>query len=232
MFWRVSSKGKEEWVTPDRFDTYRQQSKTQDKLVYERFRNNPNSRYVQNRIDFQNRNRDKKAEYDKVYQLKYSDRRLQARRAWKNQPGMRDYLRGWMREYRKNNADSCRKRSREYVKERAKRDLLFKLLTMNRSRMSHALRSKGFKKSRKTEAMLGCTIPFYRRYLEERFLPGMTWENRGKGIGKWEVDHEIELWTAKSEEELIKLFHYTNTRPFWWIDNIQKSIKLRGTLWR
>jgi 5-methylcytosine-specific restriction endonuclease McrA len=46
----------------------------------------------------------------------------------------------------------------------------------------------------------------------------MTWENRGlyrKGeydVG-WDVDHIVPTSSANTEEELIKLFHYTNLRP-------------------
>lgn len=45
----------------------------------------------------------------------------------------------------------------------------------------------------------------------------MTWNNKGLYNGKleygWDIDHIIPLSSAKTEEELIKLFHYTNLQP-------------------
>jgi hypothetical protein len=45
----------------------------------------------------------------------------------------------------------------------------------------------------------------------------MNWENRGLFNGKlkygWDIDHIIPLASAKNEEDLIKLSHYTNLQP-------------------
>jgi hypothetical protein len=45
----------------------------------------------------------------------------------------------------------------------------------------------------------------------------MNWENKGKigtdlNIG-WDLDHIIPLSSAKTEEEILKLNHYTNFQP-------------------
>ena len=45
----------------------------------------------------------------------------------------------------------------------------------------------------------------------------MTWENRGLYNGElyygWDIDHIIPISTAKTEEEIIKLNHYSNLQP-------------------
>lgn len=45
----------------------------------------------------------------------------------------------------------------------------------------------------------------------------MNWENHGIYCGKpnhgWDIDHIIPLSSAKTEEELLRLNHYTNLRP-------------------
>ena len=45
----------------------------------------------------------------------------------------------------------------------------------------------------------------------------MNWENYGKyngteGFG-WDLDHIIPISSAKTEEDVIRLNHYTNLRP-------------------
>lgn len=50
----------------------------------------------------------------------------------------------------------------------------------------------------------------------------MTLENHGE----WHFDHIIPLASAKTEEELIKLNHYTNFQPLWAEDNLKKGFKI------
>ena len=76
---------------------------------------------------------------------------------------------------------------------------------------------------------LGCTGEAYDAYLEEHFQDGMTWDNYGRGEGKWTIDHTLAYFSepnpAKTEEEVLRRSHYTNTKPMWYIDNISKGIK-------
>jgi hypothetical protein len=57
----------------------------------------------------------------------------------------------------------------------------------------------------------------------------MTWDNWGKGEGKWSIDHIIPLassnYTLSNREDFLKLNHYTNLQPLWDIHNIRKSNK-------
>ena len=47
----------------------------------------------------------------------------------------------------------------------------------------------------------------------------MNWDN----AGKWHLDHIIPISSAKNEEDIIKLNHYTNFQPLWAIDNLTKG---------
>ena len=58
----------------------------------------------------------------------------------------------------------------------------------------------------------------------------MNWDNYGSyKINEqrtWNIDHIIPLSSAKNEDELIKLNHYTNMRPLCSKENLDKSDNL------
>ena len=105
----------------------------------------------------------------------------------------------------------------EYMK-----DPLFRLKESVRARVSKAIKAKNYRKTTKTFEMLGCDPSVLFSHIESQFSNGMTWENRHL----WHVDHKVPLSIAKSEEELIKLCHYTNLQPLWSEENFAKSDKL------
>jgi hypothetical protein len=76
---------------------------------------------------------------------------------------------------------------------------------------------------------LGCAREKYDAWLEEHFMDGMDWNNYGHGEGMWQVDHKTAFFDdinpATTEEEILRRFHYTNTQPLWWKDNLSKGIK-------
>jgi hypothetical protein len=59
-------------------------------------------------------------------------------------------------------------------------------------------------------------------HLESKFVDGMSWDNRSR----WHIDHIMPLASAKTEEELVALCHYTNLQPLWAAENLRKSDKL------
>lgn len=78
-----------------------------------------------------------------------------------------------------------------------------------------------YKKSKRTEDMLGCTLDFFMSYISSLFSEGMNFEN----YGMWHLDHIIPLATATDESEIIKLNHYLNFQPLWKLDNKKKGCK-------
>ena len=75
----------------------------------------------------------------------------------------------------------------------------------------------GFNKDTKTSNILGSSFEEIKIYLESKFEAWMNWENYGKYNGEfnygWDIDHIEPLSKAKTEEELVKLNHYTNLQP-------------------
>ena len=93
-----------------------------------------------------------------------------------------------------------------------------------RSRTYSAFRNKGYKKNSKTQEMLGVDWEVCKAHIERQFTKGMNWDNRSE----WHIDHIIPLASAKTEEELKKLCHYSNLQPLWELDNLSKSDKIMG----
>ena len=68
-------------------------------------------------------------------------------------------------------------------------------------------------------------MPTARAHLETQFEDWMNWENYGRGEGKWNIDHIIRVASIDifNEEEVKRIFHYTNMRPLCFIKNSEDS---------
>jgi len=109
---------------------------------------------------------------------------------------------------------------REYFRNRANNDPLFKLKNRIACRINESFRNMGYSKKTRTYQILGCEWVIFKDYIESKFEPWMKLENYGNpkdGILEfnktWDLDHIIPISSAKTEEELIKLSHYTNLQP-------------------
>jgi hypothetical protein len=122
-------------------------------------------------------------------------------------------------EYRKQNAEKIVKRTVNYIRERRATDPLFKTRHYISNLIRNSIRAGGFSKSTKTANTLGCTFEEFKTHIEAQFKPGMSWDN----AGEWEYDHIIPLATATTEEEIIKLNHYSNFQPLWAKENRSKG---------
>lgn len=146
-------------------------------------------------------------------------------------------IRDYNKQYRKNNSDSEKIRWKEYY-ENDKKELINKSVINSlekrkkypierlkhnvRSRLREYLYKKDIPKQNKTFDIVGCSPLFLKEHLENKFTEGMSWEN----YGKWHIDHIVPLSSAKTEEELYKLCHFTNLQPMWALDNIKKGSKI------
>jgi hypothetical protein len=118
--------------------------------------------------------------------------------------------------------ENNREKYNSYWTNRKKEDVVFKLIAGMRSRISSYLKSHNITKKNKTFEMVGCTPQQLKEHLEKQFKPGMSWDNRNQ----WHIDHIIPLSSAKTEEELYKLCHFSNLQPLWVEENLKKSNKL------
>jgi hypothetical protein len=122
--------------------------------------------------------------------------------------------------YQKNKTTICKEKVK-YITLKLKEDSLYKFKhsTRNLIRGSFKRGKNNLNKEYKTENILGCTIKDFRIYIESRFKDNMSFDNHGQ----WHLDHIIPLSIAETEEEVIKLNHYTNFQPLWAEENLKKS---------
>ena len=194
-------------------------------------------RYKRKAKEWSQENPEQKKETQRKYHIKNKDLITERAKQWylnnKEHCSSRDkihykknresyLLKG--RKYYEKNKVKIKIYNKEYDKERKKTDSLFKLKCSLRSRTSGAFKANGYKKESMTGKMLGVDWEVCKLYIGRQFEKGMSWSNHGK----WHIDHIIPLASAKTEQELIKLCHYSNLQPLWAFDNISKSNKING----
>ena len=154
-------------------------------------------------------NKEKIREYGRIRQLTQYEYNTEFRE--KKKAGMRAIY----------GTESHREYAKAYRSMKRSSDLNFKLADNLRSRLRDALHGRS--KSAHTLELLGCTLDFFKGYIEAQFQPGMTWENWS--YEGWHLDHERALanFDLSDPKQQSEAFHYTNIQPMWGKENIAKS---------
>ena len=154
--------------------------------------------------------------------------RLKKRKLWfknseKGKAQIQKQLTVWNINYRK--TKSGKEANKRYVRKKISNDPAYKMGQNFRKRLWIFIKrgNKKFTKRNSTYKMIGCTAKFLKEYIEARFKPGMNWENYSKEV--WHIDHIKPLSSAKNNEDMEKLMHYTNLQPLWAKDNLSKGDK-------
>jgi len=135
----------------------------------------------------------------------------------KNREKLNEKLKKW----REKNKEETLKKQRKKRNEKYKNDLHFKLKHLLRCRINKIIK---YKRNKSSIDILGCNIEYFISYIEKKFDENMSWDNYG--YHGWHIDHVIPISSAKNEEDLVKLSHYTNLQPLWKEENLKKSNKL------
>ena len=198
---------------------------------------------MENEIQYKRKGREK--EYDKEWYQKHRKEKLQKMHKiylehseelrekrkyyyYKDPQKVIDQAHQWQKDNRekynawaRNWAKTHRKKINKYVATKKKTDIQYKIKNDLRKRTSIALKrnyqtGSGIK-------YLGCSIPFFTKYLEKKFTNKMNWNNHT--LHGWHIDHIIELnkFDLTKEEDRKKAFHYTNLQPLWAYDNLRKK---------
>lgn len=167
--------------------------------------------YVAKAKEWSEKNSEKRLDISRRYTEKHREKIKEKAKITRNTESYKEKDKEW----RKNNIV-------RYLKEKRQSDPMFALRIKMRSIIRKAFDRNGYTKRSKTNDILGCTFEQLKEHLENQFLQGMSWENRSE----WHIDHIIPLVSAKTEEDVIRLNHFTNLRPLWAKDNLSKGAKM------
>lgn len=160
-------------------------------------------------------------DYNKIYYENNKTSVLERKKIWRSNNLEKE------KNYRKNynliNLEKIKENRRIKNKIKYDNDFVYRIKQNIRTRINLFLKSNNIKKQNKTFDIVGCSPEYLKEYLEKQFINGMTWENRND----WHIDHIIPLSSAKTEDEVKKLCHYTNLQPLWAKDNLIKSNKIK-----
>jgi hypothetical protein len=173
------------------------------KLCCKQLRDNNVEKYLNNSEKWYNNNRDlsnlKSLEWNKSNPEKFK----KSQKNWEKKNRLQRNLYSVTK--RKNNPLS---RLSENIRTRVRNFLLLNKIT----------------KKSKTFDIVGCSPEFLKEHLEKQFKNNMSWDNYG--VYGWHIDHIIPLSSAKTEDEIYKLCHYTNLQPLWAEENLSKGSKI------
>jgi hypothetical protein len=162
-----------------------------------------------------------RAAYLKEYKKKWNEQNREKNREQnkKYREKNKDKIKEYRDEYYENNKDKIIAKSVEYKNKKYATDFNYRIKQKIRISIKNSFnRDTKFSKLTSTELILGCSYEDFKMYLESKFDDWMTWDNyglyeKGKYNVGWDIDHIIPTSSANTNEEFIKLHHYTNLQP-------------------
>jgi hypothetical protein len=153
----------------------------------------------------------------KKYRKNNIEKRKEDMKKWRK--NKKEHCQEYQKKYNENNRNKINKKRRE----KRANETNYKIADLLRCRLYKALNSE--LKAEKTLELLGCSIEYFKEYIEQKFEPWMSWENHG--YYTWHLDHikPCALFDLSKEEQQRKCFHYTNFQPLAWHKNLSKSSK-------
>jgi len=194
----------------------------------ERIKENKSKYYIENKEKFKEykeNNKDKTKEYNNRYRSKNKEKKKH--NAYKLTEEQKISKKIYTKKWLNKNKEQVKIQKNKYKIEKMKIDLLFSLKHNINTSILYHLRKFGYSKKARTHEILGCSFDEFKIHIESKFEDWMTWENRGLYNGElnygWDIDHIIPISSGKTEEDIIRLNHYTNLQPL--CSKINRDIK-------
>lgn len=172
--------------------------------------------------------RAKNKDHLKQYLVEYNQKNFEALALKKKEYVLKDPEKRarYYAEYDRENRERKRPLQRENSRRRRATDADFVLRGRLISRLNRAV--KRCFKAGSAVRDLGCSIPDFRAHISSKFQEGMTWENWGKGKGKWNIDHimPLDAFDLTNRQHIVLACHYLNLQPLWAEENSSKGCKV------
>ena len=96
----------------------------------------------------------------------------------------------------------------------------------------HRTSGRRWTKSNVFEKYVGLTKLEFCKYIESQFEPWMNWNNYGKGLGKWNLDHikPCHEFDLSKEQDRLACFNYKNSRPYCAVKNNSEQRRELATI--
>lgn len=171
---------------------------------------------------YRKENKEKVKQKNREWYENNKQRNLERTTAWRKENPERSAQ--FSRSWESRNADAVREAARARM-------------SRPKSKLERAIRSgvykgikKGSKSARKTFDLLGYTTDQLMDHIEKQFLPGMSWENHGRGDKCWHIDHIIPVaafnYESPDDYDFKTCWSLKNLRPLWEKENLAKGDKL------
>lgn len=200
----------------------------------EYIKSNPQKKIESDRKSYE-KLKEKKLAQKKEYYLIKKEEILSKRKEYATEN--KEAIQARQKKYREENLELLKQRNREYQRKHSKalgakkRQLINSTpLRQFKERIRVLIKGSFYRlkqgKTLRTNDILGADWNTVKEHFVSQFTDGMTWE--AFIAGDIHVDHKKPLASARTEQELIELNHYTNLQPLWCLDNLSKGATFEG----
>lgn len=167
---------------------------------------------------YEKANKERKSANNKAWREANREKALVDQKAWRE--ANKEETKTYQKAYRETNKEKVKTYQKTYQNNRRTKDPLYKLSKNIRALTCDSFKKGGWKKNTKTQELLGCEFSFL-----EAHLIASAIRNYGSysPLNEYHIDHIIPISSAKTEEEMIKLSHYSNLQFLTPSDNMSKG---------
>ena len=183
--------------------------------------------------EYQTKNKEKYRGYKKKWELENKEPAKLRRKDWENRNQEKikikrlknkDKNKEYMKKYYEKNKYKLNPKQVAYFRNRRNTNIQCKLSVNLRKRLYMALKTNCKRGS--AVKNLGCSIEYFKQFIESKFQSGMTWNNYGQR--GWHLDHikPLSLFNLEDKSQFLEACNYTNYQPLWATDNIKKGNRI------